>query len=108
MTFQEALFLCLTTIAAFADILTGKIPNWLTYPACVFGVCLAGLSTSWPGLVDSVLGLTLGFGPFFALYLMGGMGGGDVKLMAAVGAMMGVDFVLNAMITSILVGGLIA
>ncbi len=108
MVFQEAVLVLLATVAAMTDVWKGTIPNGLTYPACVFGLCAAVASGGLPGLTNSLLGLAFGFVPFFALYLVGGMGGGDVKLMAAIGAIMGTPFILNAMITSILVGGLIA
>ncbi|MCP4570222.1 MAG: prepilin peptidase, partial [FCB group bacterium] len=92
----------------FTDVRLGRIPNWLTYPTWVFGVIFAATAYGWPGLKSSLLGFAVGFVPFFLLYLVGGMGGGDVKLMAAVGAIMGYPFILNAVITSILVGGLVA
>lgn len=95
-------------VGSVTDIVSSKIPNWLTYPAAAFGVALAAAEGGWNSAGNRLLGLAVGFGIFFVLYWRGGMGGGDVKLMAAVGAMMGYPFVLNAMITSILLGGLIA
>ncbi len=108
MTALEAALLVLVTVAAFTDLRVGRIPNWLTYPAWVFGIAFAAAADGWSGVSGSLLGFAVGFAPFFLLYVMGGMGGGDVKLMAAVGAIMGYPFILNAMITSILVGGLVA
>ena len=95
-------------LAAVLDVRSGKIPNWLTYPLAVFGLVLASTVTGWAGFAESFIGMAAGFLPLFLLYLCGGMGGGDVKLMAAVGAMTNASFVLNAMVTSILVGALIA
>lgn len=108
MTPPEAALVVLVTVAAFTDLRVGRIPNWLTYPAWVFGVAFAAAAGGWPELSRSLMGFAVGFAPFFVLYLLGGMGGGDVKLTAAVGAIMGYPFILNAMITSILVGGLVA
>lgn len=108
MEIREIALLLLVTVAALTDVRQGRIPNGLTYPAILFGVCLAAAEGTWPGLRSSLFGLALGFGPFFVLYMIGGLGGGDVKLMAAVGALMGYPFTLNALVTSILAGGLIA
>src|SRR3982751_114936 len=105
---RDYVLVLLVTLASLFDLRLGKIPNALTYPACIFGLGLAITTWSWNALSSSFLGLVIGFVPFFGLYLIGGLGGGDVKLMAAVGALMGYPFTLNALITSILVGGLIA
>lgn len=108
MAVQDGVLVLLVTVAALTDVQQGKIPNWLTYPSWVFGLTFAGLAAGWAGLASAGAGWAIGFLPFFLLYLMGGMGGGDVKLMAAVGALKGFPFIVNAMVTSILVGGLIA
>lgn len=108
MTTCEAVLLILVTVGASTDVFTGKIPNILTYPACVFGLVWGLAESGGVGLLGSVWGLLLGFVPFFLLFLAGGLGGGDVKMMAAVGAVMGFEFTLTAMINSIFVGALIA
>lgn len=108
MPIRELVLILLVTAASLADVRQGKIPNFLTYPAALFGLCLAAGEGGWEGLNGSLLGLAIGFCPFFVLYLLGGLGGGDVKLMASVGALMGYPFALNALVTSVLAGGLIA
>jgi len=80
--------------AAVCDLARGKVFNWLTYPAIVVGLALGALQgaaagETWDGLTDRVLGFGFGFGVLFVAYLIGGMGGGDVKLMGAVGALLG-------------------
>ena len=66
-----------------------RIPNWLTYSGLIAALLvrtvLGGWANSWGGLA----GMLLAGGIFFLLFLLGGMGGGDVKLMAAVGAWVG-------------------
>ena len=108
MPLRELALLLLVTAGALTDVRTGKIPNALTYPAVVFGLALGLAGSGWLGFADSLWGLALAFVPFFGLFLAGGMGGGDVKMMAAVGALMGLEFTVQAMIHAVLVGGLIA
>ena len=92
MEIPEIVVLAATSFGAWTDIRTGKIPNALTYPLWVFGWVYALLAAGRSGLVDSFSGFFLAFIPCFFLYLAGGFGGGDVKLMAAVGALMGWRF----------------
>ena len=83
--------LVLTVVAAGVyDLRTGKVPNALTYPAILTGFVLWGavsLLTERAGFVPSVGGMLAGFVPFVVIYFLGGLGGGDVKLMAGVGAL---------------------
>jgi prepilin peptidase CpaA len=79
----------LLTWAAVVDLRARRIPNWLTA-----SMALAGLAQSWswahtvtPG--QSMLGFLTGFGLTFVFFGIGAMGGGDVKLMAALGAWLG-------------------
>jgi len=80
--------------AGVSDLAWGKVFNRLTYPATAVGLALgaaqgAADGGAWDGLVDHVLGFAFGFGVLFIPYLLGGMGGGDVKLMGVVGAFLG-------------------
>lgn len=80
--------------AAITDCRTGKIYNALTYPAILLGFLLWSVSgylhAGLPGLRDELIrsgiGFAAGFIPFAAIFAAGGLGGGDVKLMGAVGA----------------------
>lgn len=77
----------ITLTAAFTDFRTHKLPNWLTVSAFIAGVVFHSV---WgQGLAFSLQGFALGFGILFVLFLIGGGGGGDVKLMGAVGAWLG-------------------
>jgi len=95
------------TVCALTDILHGKIYNRVTYPAIGIGLLL-GLLTGFMMLKASLIGLLVGFILYFLVFMMGGFGGGDVKLMTAVGALMGYPFVLYASFYSALVGGVIS
>lgn len=93
--------------AAVCDLKTGKVYNWLTYPAVLLGLALgaaqgAEAGDMREGLADHAIGMGIGFGVLFAAYLFGGMGGGDVKLMAGVGALLGWPGALHAVLYSFL------
>ena len=95
--------------AAVMDLRRGTVYNWLTYPAIVIGLALGALEGAaagdvGDGLANHLLGFGFGFGVLLVAYLMGGMGGGDVKLMGAVGAMLGWPGALHAVLYSFLVG----
>lgn len=102
-----ALTLVLAT-AVWSDLHSGLIPNRITFPA----MGLAVLAHAWlgglPEMLFSLAGLGTGFGVFILLYLLGGMGAGDVKLMAAIGAIVGAYGALLSAIFAILVGGIYA
>ena len=98
---------CLVAVvaaAALVDLKTGKVPNWLTYPASALGLLVWGIAEGWPGLGGSAAGFAVGFVPLFVFYRTGaGLGGGDVKLMGAVGALRGWPFIVVAMFYSFIV-----
>ena len=84
-------------VAAITDLRTGRIYNWLVYPAIALGLALGaaggamdgGSDGALAGLKDHALGAGFAFGVLVLCFAIGGMGGGDVKLMAAVGALGG-------------------
>jgi prepilin peptidase CpaA len=90
------------------DLRSSKIPNWLTIPAMSASLLGHALVNGLPGMLFSLKGLGLGLALFFVLYVMGGMGAGDVKLLAAVGSFIGAERVLSAGLVAMLLGGLYA
>jgi len=94
--------------AVVTDLRSSRIPNWLTYPAMVVGVCAHMWMNGMAGMVYSLVGLGAGLGLFLILHLSGNIGAGDVKLMAAVGAIMGPYGALLSGLLAIMVGGLYA
>jgi len=95
-------------LAMYSDLRWRKIPNCLTLPAIALGFVFNFLGNSWNGLIFSFLGLLVGMGLLMLIYLLGGMGGGDVKFMGALGAILGSYSVLNVFLYATLVGGSIA
>jgi prepilin peptidase CpaA len=76
-------------IATITDLRSFKIHNLLTIPLLISGLAYHGLVTGQDGFVSSVLGALFGFGVLALFFLVGGVGGGDVKLLAGVGAWLG-------------------
>jgi prepilin peptidase CpaA len=104
----ETLALFGAGIAAVTDLRTHKIPNWLTVSMAAAGLGGSLYLSGWAGLTQSATGLLVGLGVFFIPYMMGGMGGGDVKLMAALGALLGMTRVFWVALYGALWGGLLA
>jgi len=105
-------------VAAITDFRTGKVFNWITYPAIGVGLVghtlLGGFGGSeWSGewsmgLLGSLAGLAVGFLPLLLAWLAGGIGGGDAKLMGSVGALAGWQFAVSAMFYGFAVAALMA
>jgi len=95
-------------IAAISDIRSRRIPNWLVVLSLCSALVTAAVTHGTSGIKQSVLGTLLGAGTLGLLYLLGGMGMGDVKLCAAVGAWIGPAQRLMALVVMGLAGGVIA
>jgi prepilin peptidase CpaA len=95
-------------LAAVTDIRENKIPNWLTLSSALIALLLNFLLSGIQGIVWSILGILTGFSLLFLLYLWGGMGAGDVKLLSTVGAFVGPKLVFYTFIWMALVGGVLA
>jgi prepilin peptidase CpaA len=100
-----AVVLAAVVVAAVTDVWKFKVHNLLTLPLLLAGLVYHGIVGGGEGLGNSLLGLVFGFGSLFAFYVMGGMGGGDVKLMAAVGAWLGMPLTLYVFAASALAAG---
>jgi prepilin peptidase CpaA len=98
-------------VAAVIDGLQLKVPNWITFPMIITGwIYSATLSAyaGWEGLVYSLIGTAVGLALLLPAYAIGGMGAGDVKLMAGVGAWVWGTVTFYAFAVSAIIGGLIA
>lgn len=95
-------------IASVTDLRSQRISNRLTYSTMLFGLILHTLTAGFSGLLHSIGGLFLGLILLIAFYIIGGMGAGDVKLMAAVGSLLGPQGVFHAFLGTALIGGIYA
>ena len=104
-TANNVLLLLLVSLSAAFDAKERRIPNKITFIGIIVGLLFNLFVGGWMGLLNSFLGMLAGIAIFFLPFAMGGMGAGDVKLMGAIGALMGWRFSLETAIYSALVGG---
>jgi prepilin peptidase CpaA len=98
----------LLIVACITDLRTRRIPNALTFSGVATALLFHLLTGGWTAAGWSIAGCLLGFLLFFPLFALRGMGAGDVKLLAAVGAWLGPSQVLIAALATSIAGGLIA
>ena len=95
-------------VAAVIDGWKLKVPNWLTFPFAFSAWAYHGVVGGWQDLQTSLVGTAVGLGLLLVPYAIGGMGAGDVKLFAGVGAWLGPAVTWGAFCVSVVVGGLLA
>jgi prepilin peptidase CpaA len=104
-----------SSIAAFVgvaavteDLARRTISNWIPVVALAGGLCCQAAEKGIRGIGSAGLGVVIGYGIFLIFYLLGGRGGGDVKLMGGFGALLGVERVMQAVLWISIVGALLA
>lgn len=95
-------------VAAYIDGKELRVPNWITYPMVFSGLIYCTWMSGWSGLGAGILGMFVGLACLLPLYSVGGMGAGDVKLMAGVGAWLGWKTTVFAFAVSTVVGAIMA
>lgn len=104
---NDYILLILIFLSIYFDLTQKKIPNFITFPAILLGLLSYSIFNGLEGFKFSIVGFLVGLGIFLFPFILGGMGGGDVKLMAAIGALKGWKFVLYTTIYAGLIGGII-
>ncbi|RJP30546.1 MAG: prepilin peptidase [Candidatus Omnitrophota bacterium] len=94
------------TIAAYIDWKEHRVPNWLTFSAWICGLIFHTLLGGMEGLTASLIGTAVGIATLIVPYALNGMGAGDVKLMASVGAWVGATATVYAFFWIAIIGGL--
>jgi prepilin peptidase CpaA len=109
MTAQVWIAILVGLAATIDDLARRQIANWIPAAALAGGfgwqIRESGI---WPGAGYALAGAAVGFAVFLIFYLLGGMGGGDVKLMAGFGALLGTSGVLWAALLTAVIGGVLA
>ncbi|HUG05767.1 MAG TPA: A24 family peptidase [Candidatus Limnocylindria bacterium] len=110
---ENAVLAALLITVMYTDWRFLRIPNALTYPAMAVGVVLGALegvpgALFTHGLVDHVAALFLAFAISYPFYAAGGLKAGDAKLLMAIGALRGINFLFLAAVCGALIGGVLA
>ena len=98
----------LAVIGGWTDLRSRRIPNWLTVPGFLVGVSANSALGGWSGLKASLLGAALGLALLLPFVLVRSLGAGDWKLAGALGAFAGWRLLVDLLIGSIFVAGIMA
>jgi prepilin peptidase CpaA len=98
----------LAFIAGVTDFRWRRIPNWLTVPALAVGVAANTFFGGWSGLKTSLLGALVGLGLLLPFVLLRSLGAGDWKLAGALGAFTGPTLLVDLLLLSVFVAGMMA
>lgn len=94
--------------ASWIDYSQKRVPNWLNAGLAATGLIMQGVFSGWQGVGAGMLGILVGFGVLILPWAMHGMGAGDVKLMAAIGAWLGPWLTLLSFAAGGVIGGILA
>jgi prepilin peptidase CpaA len=95
-------------LGAAIDIRSRRVPNWLTLGITVAGLALAATHVSGLSLPGALAGMALGLAVMLPGHMIGATGAGDVKLLAALGTMLGPKAIVLAFVYSAIAGGVLA
>jgi len=98
----------LSLVAGWTDLHSRRIPNWLTVPGLLIGIVANSVLGGWSGLKTSLLGIGLAFALLVPFWLLRSLGGGDLKFGAALGAYTGPGRLIDILIISVFVAGVMA
>lgn len=93
-------------IATVTDMKSRRIPNTVTFSTIIVALLFYSLTSGWSGLFFSLKGMVCGIVLLILPYSLGGIGAGDVKLMGAVGAVLGAADTFSAFLVIAVLGGL--
>jgi prepilin peptidase CpaA len=98
----------LAIAAGWTDWRSRRIPNWLTLPGLVLGIALNSAAFGWSGTRSSLLGAALGLALLLPFVLVRSLGAGDWKLVGALGACLGPHHLINVLVGTLLIAGVMA
>jgi len=98
----------LSLVAGWTDLRSRRIPNWLTVPGLLIGIAANTAVSGWSGLKTSLLGAAVGLALLLPFVLLRSLGAGDWKLAGALGAFAGPSVLVDLLVASVFVAGLMA
>ena len=104
---SDVILLILLIVGMFMDLRYRRLPNWLTLPTIVVGIVIKVWGHGLNGALDAIGGVLFAF-VFLLPFVYGGLGGGDLKFLAAIGALKGFQFVLWSALYGAVLGGLVS
>ncbi len=107
-TINLLLLVPLVVVITYYDVWYRRIPNAIVLSTFVAGLAINTAFDGLHGLMGSLEGCVVAFVPMFVIHVLGAMGAGDVKLFAAIGALLGAKLVLPTFVLIALLGGLLA
>ena len=107
MDFYQSIAVGIAVVAVIWDLSTRRIPNLLTFGAALAALVVHSYMAGWSGLALTTGGWLVGIVVFFPIFALGGMGGGDVKLLGALGAWLGPATVIWVALFSGIAGGVL-
>jgi prepilin peptidase CpaA len=105
---QDIVLAVMLLFCLLTDLRERKIYNVVILPVLFFGLAFNLFTDGWSGLVHSLAGCLIGLGILIIPFAFGGMGAGDVKLLAVIGAVKGPVFILYTALGMAIAGGIIA
>jgi len=108
LEYSRVLLLVVLAVAVITDVRTGKIKNWLTLPAIAAGLIVHLTLGGIPEFLTSFYGFGVMAVCAMILWSLGILGGGDVKLLGAVGALAGLNLVASVLLYGAIAGGILA
>ena len=108
MEFKYIAVLAVALVACVTDLRSRRIPNVLTFGAAGAGILFHVFAPAGEGATAAALGWLLGVAIFFVPFALGGLGGGDVKLLGALGAWLGPSAIFWAALYTGVAGGVMA
>src|SRR5262245_61900353 len=108
LTMTTGAALIIGVAACITDLHSRRIPNWLTFGAAAAAFAFHFADGGQAGAQQAAMGWVTGLFLFMPLFLLGGMGAGDVKLLAALGAWLGPDGAFWLAIYGSMAGGVLA
>ena len=103
---SSIILIALLIVATITDISRHKIYNWTTYPGMLLALVVGWGERGWPALQDGLAGLLVCGGIMLLCFVLFNVGGGDVKLLAMMGAFLGVEQGIEALLWTFVLGSL--